>query len=253
MKKQNKIELSIVIPAYREEKRIGKTLDQLAAYIKTDGTLREDNVEVIIVSADSQDRTHDIIKGKQALYTNFKIIFPGPKVGKGRDVKLGMLEARGKAVLFMDADLATPLKYIKLFYETFLTNADVVIAVRDLKRYRQNIPRIFISAIGNILFKLASGIWIEDSQCGFKLFSYDAMQICFSQLQIMGWGFDMDILAAAKANKLTIQTIHVPDWVSVPEGTFEDAIFKNTLRSFVDLSLIFYKRIFGRYKLEKSK
>ena len=254
MKQQHStFDLSIVIPAYREEKRIGKTLDQLATYIQKTDFIEEKNLEVIVVSADSPDQTHHVVEQKAKLFTNFRLITPGPKVGKGRDVKAGVLVAKGRAVLFMDADLATPLKYIKLFYEAYLTGADVVIAVRDLSHYRHNVPRIVISGVGNMLFRIAGGVWVEDSQCGFKLFSAQAAHICFSSLQIKGWGFDMEVLAAAKANKLVIQTIHVPDWVDVPYGTFEDNTLVNALVSLADLGLILGKRLSGKYKEDGDK
>lgn len=250
MKQQSKaIDLSIIIPAYREEKRIGKTLDALAVYLREDDLLKTKSIEVIVVSADSPDKTHEVVMGKQQLFKSLTLLKPGSKVGKGRDVQVGMLAAKGRAVMFMDADMATPLKYIKLFYEAYITGADVVVAVRNLRRYRRNLPRIVISAVGNILYKIAGGVWIEDSQCGFKLFSAKATKLCFSDLQIMGWGFDMEVLAAAKANGLTIQTIQVPDWTAVANGTFEDDIVVNTLRALADQSIIFYKRVSGKYKL----
>lgn len=243
------VDLTIVIPAYREEKRIGKTLDELASFLRKDDLLKAKNVEVIVVSADSPDSTHEIVNGKSKRFRRLTLLKPGPKVGKGRDVRIGMLAANGEAVMFMDADMATPLKYIRLFYETYLTGADIVIAVRQLRRYRRDPVRIFVSAVGNILFRIAGGVWIEDSQCGFKLFSKRANATCFSQLQITGWGFDMEVIAAASANKLTIQTVLVPDWTAVPNGTFEDDIVMNTLHSFSDLAHIFARRVMKRYKI----
>jgi dolichyl-phosphate beta-glucosyltransferase len=242
------IDLSIVIPAYKEEKRIGKTLDQLARYLKTSDYFKTKNTEVIVVSADSQDKTHKIIKSKQKLFNDFRLITPGPRLGKGRDVKMGMLASNGKAVLFMDADLATPLKYIESFYRSYLEGSKIIIATRDLRRYRSNFSRIIISAFGNILFRAAGGVWLQDSQCGFKMFSAEANQICFSRLKIMGWGFDMEVLAIAKANNLSIEAVRIHDWVNVAHGTFEDSLFKNTANSLLDLLTIFYRRLSGFYK-----
>jgi len=251
MKKlSNTIVLSIVIPAYKEEKRIGKTLDILNSYLKKADFLKEKQIEIIVVAADAEDKTKQIVEAKESLFTNFQLLLPGPKSGKGRDVQYGMLRAKGKAVLFMDADLATPLKYLKIFYENYCSGNEVVVGVRDLRRYRRNPQRITVSAIGNILYRIAGGVWIEDSQCGFKLFSSKATKTCFTNLQIMGWGFDMEVLAAAKANNYKVKTIHIPEWEAKEGGTFEDDILMNTLRSFTDLSLILLKRITGSYKLK---
>ena len=89
---------------------------------------------------------------------------------------------------------------------------------------------------------------MEDSQCGFKLFSYDAAQLCFSKLTILGWGFDMEVIAIARANKLKIKGYRVNDWVSVPNGTFTEGMLKNSLISLKELAHIFRNRLLGSYK-----
>jgi dolichyl-phosphate beta-glucosyltransferase len=242
-------DLTIVIPAYREEKRIGKTLDELAVYLKTETEIKDRPVEVLVVSADSPDKTHEIVLSKQSKFANLKLLKPGKKVGKGRDVQYGMLRAKGEAVIFMDADLATPLVHLSKFYrEQQLGAADIIIATRNLRKHHPNYLRRLLSNCGNLLFRIAGGVWVEDSQCGFKLFSHEAAQVCFSKLTITGWGFDMEILAIAKANKFLIKSFRVNDWVSVPDGTFIDGAIKNSLSSLQELGHIFYMRIIRAYK-----
>src|ERR1019366_2228343 len=101
-------DLTIVIPAYREEKRIGATLDELASFLKNDDFFKHKIVELIIVTADTIDKTQKIVTAKQKLFKDCKLLKPGPVIGKGRDVQFGMLRATGKTIIFMDADLATP-------------------------------------------------------------------------------------------------------------------------------------------------
>lgn len=250
MKRASQPELTIVIPAYREAKRIGKTLDELAIYLKKELVFKDMPVEVIVVSADSLDETQEIVKSRYKKFADIKLLEPGLKVGKGRDVQYGMLQAKGKTVVFMDADLATPLRHLPKFYKTQRKGADLVVGTRNLHKHHPNILRRMISTCGNLLFKLAGGVWIEDSQCGFKMFSHDAAQLCFSKLSIMGWGFDMEILAIAKANKLNIVTFRVNDWISVPEGTFTEGVVKNVLNSLKELAQIFAKRLTGVYKVK---
>ncbi len=240
-------DLSIVIPAYSEEKRIGKTLDKLSSFLKTHKEFKDKYIEVIVVSADSPDKTHEIILSKQSLFKDFKLLRPGPRVGKGRDVQYGMLRAKGQAVIFMDADLATPLKYLPEFYKTYLSGSDVVIATRNLRTHHPNFLRRLISYCGNLVFRLAGGVWVEDSQCGFKLFSRKASSLCFSKLTVLGWGFDMEILAIAKANNMKISTFRVNDWISVPDGTFSENILKNSIISLMDLAKIFSNRLNKTY------
>ncbi len=246
-------DLTILIPALREEKRIGKTLDDLAAYLRKDPLLSKTNVEVIVVSATSTDATHEVVVSKTSKFKNLRLVKPGKPVGKGRDVQYGMLRAKGKVVLFMDADLATPLKYVPRFYKAHLDgDGNVIIATRNLLKHHESKLRRLLSNTGNLLFRIASGVWVEDSQCGFKMFSQEAAKVCFSKLTIMGWGFDMEVLAIAKANKLSIKTIRVNDWVSVPGGTYEAGFVGNALASLKELAYILKNRIKRVYVISES-
>lgn len=244
---QNQPDLSIVIPALNEEKRIGNTLDTLAAFLNKDTYFKQIDTEVIVVAADAPDRTHEIVISKQKLFRRFQLLKPGPHNGKGRDVQYGMLRANGKYVLYMDADLATPLHHLKKFYEECKNGSNLVVGTRNLLDHHPNSLRRLISNIGNILFRIAGGVWIEDSQCGFKMFRKDAAQLCFSKLKIMGWGFDMEILAIAKANKLKIKSLRINDWQDMPYSTFTDDVIKNSLRSLKDLGYITLNRLRGVY------
>lgn len=244
MSKRSSLDLTIVIPALREEKRIGSTLRELAKYLSE----LDLNVEVILVAADGGDKTVEVAVKSALNLTDFKVINPGKPVGKGRDVREGMLKAKGSAVLFMDADLATPLKYIEEFYQHFQNRADVVIGVRNLKKHHRNIVRRSISMSGNFAFGLFGGVWVEDSQCGFKLFSAEASKVCFEKLTILKWGFDMELLAIAKYHGFDIKSVRVEDWRHVSGGSFGKAPVKNIIESVRDLGHIFLNRLKGRYR-----
>ncbi len=244
---QKQPDLSIVIPAYREEKRIGKTLDKLASFINTNKLFRDKTIEVLVVSTDSKDKTRDIVKAKSKLFRQFVFLQPGAVVGKGRDVQYGMLRASGKHIIFMDADLSTPLHHIEDFYKECEAGADIVIGTRDLRVHHPNPARRFVSRIGNVLFKLLGDVWAEDSQCGFKMFNQQASQFCFGKLRIMGWGFDMEILAIAQANNLSMKNMRIDDWEDKPYSTYSDAVIKNSLLSLRDLLQILVNRINHNY------
>jgi dolichyl-phosphate beta-glucosyltransferase len=241
-------DLSIVMPAYREALRIGSSLDQLSDFLRQEKFFQKKNIEVIVVAADAPDNTHEVVLSKKGLFIDFKLLKPGSKVGKGRDVRYGMLRAHGKAIIFMDADLATPLYNLIDFYKAYEHGEDIVVGVRNLHKHHPSIMRRIISSTGNILFRIAGGVWLEDSQCGFKLFSYDAAQICFSKLKIMGWGFDMEVLAIAKANNLSIKPIRINDWVSIPGGTFATDMLGSSIQSLKELGCIAYRRVMGSYR-----
>lgn len=245
--KQKQPDLSIVIPALAEEKRIGKTLDTLAAYLEQDAFARTLKVEVLVVAADTTDKTHDIVRQKAGSFQNLRLLKPGPKVGKGRDVQYGMLRAHGKAILFMDADLATPLHYIPRFYKEYRAGADLVMGTRNLRKHHKSLLRRTIANAGNLLFRFAGGMWVEDSQCGFKLFRAGAARLCFSRLTIQQWGFDMEILAIAKANRLRVVSHRINDWRDMPHSTFDAKIAKNSLRALKDLAHIAKRRLTRAY------
>ncbi len=244
---QKQPDISIIIPALHEEKRIGKTLDELAYFLKHDSFFKNKTVEVLIVAADSSDRTYEIVLEKQSRFRHLRLLKPGAVVGKGRDVQYGVQRAAGSIIIFMDADLATPLRHLKTFYNECTRDADVVIGTRNLRVYRTNKFRSLYSSFGNSLYRLAGGMKVEDTQCGFKMFTAPAAQLCFSKLTILGWGFDLEILAIAQANKLKIKAVRIDDYTHMPYSTHTDGVFRIALRSVSDHVRIAVNRSRRRY------
>ena len=119
---------AIIIPAYKEANRLGSTLKQLSRFLNENGL---GTVEVLVVAADSPDGTVDVARSKAGLFKNFRVIEAGPRAGKGRDVKLAMLKAKGEYKLFMDADLATPLHHLNTVLQLMEQEADVIIGVQN--------------------------------------------------------------------------------------------------------------------------
>lgn len=215
-------DISIVLPAYCEERRIGSSLDELAAFLTHDEFFKNMVIEVLIVAADAPDRTKSIVLSKLDLFESAKLLEPGPKVGKGRDVQFGMLKASGKFVIFMDADLATPLSHLKQFYRECESGSDVVIGVRDLLTYRGSRLRGVFSWLGNLLYRFITGSPITDTQCGFKMFTKAAVAACFTDLQILGWNFDLEVLARAQKAQLKVRQLPIAEWKDMPYTTFKD-------------------------------
>lgn len=240
--------LSIVVPAYREAHRIEKSLQDLAKFLDQEPELKNKIVEVIVVVADSPDKTCEIVKNKSRLFKSFQLLTPGPRGGKGRDVRAGMLTARGEAIVFMDADMATPLSYLPIFLKDYNEGFEVVYGTRNLRQHHPELWRRSISIGGNLLFRILGGVWTEDSQCGFKLFSNQAAQTCFSKMKIRGWGFDMEILTIAKINHFKMKSHRIKGWKSIPGGSFTEGAVKSSLRSMGELLYIFWGRLAGSYR-----
>ena len=183
--------LSIVIPVYNEEKRIGKTLFELKNFCDE----KELNVEVIVVDDGSTDMTSWILDRFKSF---IKVITAWPNKGKGYAVRSGMLAASGKFVLFMDADLATPLSEIEKILKLG-GKYDVVIGEREKSgKVKRTIFRSIIGKIFHLISNLLVPMSLRDTQCGFKLFTNSAAKILFGRAKIDRMAFDVEILHLAQ-------------------------------------------------------
>lgn len=246
--KSGKPQLSILIPTLNEEKRIGSTLKTLATYLK-DHKL---DAEVIVVDALSDDGTEKVARAEAKHFAAFKFLQTGPKVGKGKQIRDGMFAARGKYIMFMDADLATPLKYLTDVYQIIEQKRPIGICIRNLHDSHTGL-RKFISTFGNWLTQTLLVPGIPDTQCGFKVFEADAAHQIFGRQRIVGWGFDMEILAVARKLGYSIELIEVPDWKDIVEGSKISGgsglkSLKVALQVFLDLLSIKFGLMTGRYR-----
>src|SRR4051794_24400667 len=189
--------LSVVIPAFAEASYLPATLTALHAYLAERDWLA--TTEVVVVTAEAGDGTPDLARRGLVEFAHTQHIEPGAKVGKGRDVRAGMLAARGEVVLFMDADLATPLAYLEPAVARVRAGSDVVIGRRDLARMHHTLGRRLTSQLSNHLVRALLLPGIADTQCGFKAFHHTIVSELFAPLETMGWGFDLEILARARA------------------------------------------------------
>lgn len=242
------IDLSIILPAYMEAEGIAQTLDRLAAFLKT----REYGVvEILVVVADSSDGTAGIAESKSGNFQNFRVIHAGPRVGKGRDVRLGMFEAEGRYRVFMDADLATPLEHLDEVNQLINDGAKIGIAVRDLVKTHNKIMRKCITKLGNILAQIILLPGFKDTQCGFKFFEAKAAEEIFGRMTIVGWGFDLEVLAVACKLGYEVNFIEAPDWKdpkAAGVGLVGDSAAKAALQVFKDLIRVRWNLVRGLYR-----
>lgn len=240
------VRLTIVVPAYHEAELIASSLKKLANAI--DAHLDATTTEVIVVAADSDDNTANIAKQSAKLFKHFQVIEPGARVGKGRDVRAGIMAGKGDYRMFMDADMATPLHHLAQIRSFMDANGELGIGIRHLASIHSGV-RKYISEFGNILVRSLLTPGIVDSQCGFKVFRADVAETLFSRLSILGWGFDMELLVIARKHHIAITTFDIPDWHDPKaEGLTGDSSIQVALNTGVELLRITRNRLTGRYR-----
>jgi dolichyl-phosphate beta-glucosyltransferase len=184
--------LSIVIPAYDEESRIGGTLSRTFAYL--DAELPES--EVLVVADGSTDRTEDIVRRLADDEPRLRLLVSRVNCGKGAAVRRGVLESVGRRVLFMDADLATPLSEVAHLLAALDEGYDVAIGSRAHRESeiveRQPWARERMGKTFNVFVQalVIRGYW--DTQCGFKAFTREAADALFDRLTIERFAFDVE-------------------------------------------------------------
>jgi dolichyl-phosphate beta-glucosyltransferase len=194
--------LSVIVPAYNEAERISKTLERLHQYLNGLSC----TYEILVVLDGPTDNTREVLQRLSGRIANLKIIERKVNRGKGFTVKEGMLRAAGRIRLFTDADNSTDIAHFDKMKPLFDQGCDLVIASRnskDVAQAQQAVPQAWykrwFGRVGNLIVQLVAvrGIW--DTQCGFKACRAEAAERIFSQTIIEGWGFDIEVLALARA------------------------------------------------------
>lgn len=238
------IYLSIIIPAYNEEKRIVKTTECIISYLNS----REYKSEIILVDDGSTDRTTLFIERIDTGTVNLRILKNNKNMGKGFSIKKGVSESKGEFILFSDADLSTPIEEIENFLPYLHNGFDVVIGSRGLKEsniqihqawYRERMGKIFGSLVR---FMVLPGI--ADSQCGFKCFTKSSAKRIFHKQKLNGFCFDVELLFISRKMNYKIKEVPIC-WRNSPASTVKP--IRNSMRMFFDLLKIRYYEIKGAY------
>ena len=213
-----KPQLSVIIPAYNEAKRSGGNFTAVISYLRQNYP----NFELIIVDDGSQDNSSQLIAKFIAGQPKVKLISYQPNRGKGYAVRTGVLASRGAIVLFMDADLSTPLTEIPKILR-ILKNADIVIGSRAVPGAKINrIPSLFRRfasiVFDQVKYTLVGLRRFKDTQCGFKAFRGPIARQLFAKNQIDRFMFDVEILYLADQANLRILEIPVT-WADMPNST----------------------------------
>ena len=201
--------LSIVIPAYNEGLRLPDTLRQVTSYLG--GTAW--TWEVRVVDDGSADDTAEVVE-LFARSTAGVVLQREPHRGKGGAVKAGLLAARGRYRFICDADLSMPIGELARFLPPVLEDFDVAIGSREgegARRVGEPLRRHLVGRMFNETVKRLMLGGIEDTQCGFKMFTAEAVRIIFPRVTVDGWAFDIEALYIARQHGLRIREVPI-EW-----------------------------------------
>ncbi len=238
--------LSLIIPAYNEERRLGETLDQALAYLDAQPYASE----VLVVDDGSLDHTRDIAAqfGQESRRTPVKCHSYTPNRGKGYAVRTGMTASTGDYRVYYDADAATPIEELEKLWPRFDDGAEIVIGSRALPDsdivvhqawYRESMGRTF-----NLLLRLLGLTQFRDTQCGFKGFTRRASEIVFPRQHVFRFSFDAELLYIAKKQGLRIDEVPVR-WRNNPESRVHPVT--DSLRMAFDLLTIRLRNLMKKY------
>lgn len=220
-KSERSVFLSIIIPAYNEEFRLPPSLEKIVAFLQQQGYTSE----VIVVENGSTDRTSQVVAEFAAAMPDsgpVAVTLMHSSPGKGAAVKAGMLTAQGDYRFICDADLAMPIDEITKFLPPAQSRSsfDIAIASREIAgavRYNEPTYRHIMGRVFNWLVRVLAVSGIQDTQCGFKMFTRETALAVFPAQRIDGWGFDVEVLYIARQRGMRLVEVPI-NWYYQPDS-----------------------------------
>lgn len=246
--------LSVVIPSYNEEERLGSSLESIYRYVSD----RMLSTEVVVVDDASTDGTVDIVERSrppQGSEVTVRVLRNPENMGKGASVRRGMLDCRGQLALMTDADMSTPVEELeKLEVAMVEGDCDIAIGSRDLEdskvEVHQSMLRENSGKLFNVVVRGIMPLPFRDTQCGFKLFSMHRCRPVFEAQLLSGFSFDVEVLFIAGQLGLTIREVPVV-WRHASGSKVR--FFRDGSRMLRDLFQIRWNALRGRYSNLESQ
>lgn len=246
-----KIQLSVVIPAYKESSNLDKgALDEVYEFLKD----QKYSYEVLVVDDGSPDDTADKAEKITKSWKGFKVLRE-PHRGKGGTVIAGILKAKGEIVLFTDMDQATPITEVTKFFPEFKKGSDIVIGSRA-GRKGAPLTRKMMAYGFMILRTLILRLPYKDTQCGFKAFTNKAAQEIFGTMKeylerspenaAVTAGFDLEFLYIARKKRMKVKEVQVK-WTH--KGTDRVNPFRDSIDAIQDMMRVRINALMGKYKV----
>jgi glycosyltransferase involved in cell wall biosynthesis len=234
--------LSLIIPAFNEEKRLPDSLTQLQTYLSA----RDYRAEVIVIDNGSIDRTAEVVRDLSARWPELRLLQTSQR-GKGLAVREGLLAAKGTYSFYCDADFSMPIEEIARFLPPQLTDVELAIGTREgpgARRVGEPLHRHLMGRGYNALVRRFALPGIQDSQCGFKCVRADIGRQLARRLTITGWGFDVELLTLARLWGYHIVEVPI-QWHYAPSSRIHPVL--DSWRMTRDLFMVWWNARMGRY------
>ena len=237
--------LTIVVPAFNEAERLGRTLPRVLAWLE----MFPEGGRLLVVDDGSTDATGDAVRARMPAHPSLDLITLSRQSGKGAAVRAGMLAATTGVVGFMDADLSTDLRHLADAVSAIQNGADVLIGSRALHQSEVVVRQPAYRRVGARIFReLARQVGglpdTPDPQCGFKFFRGPVAHDLFTSTVIDRWMFDLEVLRLARHRGYKVRQLPV-DWTNDPDSRLRLTV--DTLRMVRDLARIRWRFVVGRY------
>jgi len=245
--------ISVIIPAYKEGKRIGSNLMEIKKYLNE----QKFSYEILVVVDGSPDNTAEIARSYAGRIDNLKVIDNKKNHGKGYVVRQGLLESKGELRVFLDADGSTSITHLNTFLPQFKKGYDVVIGSRDIKgahiQVHQPKYREIMGDMGNWLIRIVLGLWsFPDTQCGFKMLNEKAAKAVASRMVVDRFGFDFELIVLAKKLGFHIKQMPVT-WMNEEGSTVGLTGPNGFIQVIIDLFKTKWRLMTGKYKIGSGK
>ncbi|TVP44897.1 MAG: glycosyltransferase family 2 protein [Gemmatimonadales bacterium] len=236
---------SVVIPAFNEEDRLPRYLEEIRSFFETVPW----TVEVIVADDGSVDGTPRLVTELARSWPALKLDSLPSNCGKGAAVRQGILGAQGQRILFTDADGATPIEEIHRLSRALDDGADIAIGSRALAgsdtHVETNLRRRLVGRAFHLMVSILGVRNIRDTQCGFKAFRAEVAHPLFEAITVDGFGFDVEAMLLAQRAGFRIDEIPV-NWAHVDGSRI--SVLRDSPRMAREVVAVRLKMLAGRYK-----
>jgi len=248
---EKQLYLSVIIPSYKEGERIGRNLLEIEKYLNG----KEYDYEILVIVDGSSDNTAEIAQNYSSQVKNLKVIKNPENHGKGYVVRQGLLLARGKYRVFLDADGSTSITHLDKFLSELEKGYDVVIGSRDIEgayvQIHQAKYKEMLGDMGNWAIRIVLGLWrYPDTQCGFKILSAAAAEAIASRMVVDRFGFDFELVILAEKLGFKVEQMPVR-WLNEEGSTVSLTGPNGYTQVLIDLFKTKWRLITGKYNLKK--